>query len=100
MTSPSQPADPTTTPTFARTAEATSPARPADPADAALFDAIAIEHATIYGYGIVSAHSVPDVNDLVSDSMAEHRERREAALAMLQTRSVVAHCLRPDINCR
>ena len=31
-----------------------------------LFDAVATEHAAIYGYGIVSAHSSPDENDLVS----------------------------------
>lgn len=66
----------------------TGPPRPSNAADGALFDAIATEHATIYGYGIVSAHSTPDVNDLVSSSMAEHRERREAALAMLEARSV------------
>ncbi|MDT5019300.1 MAG: hypothetical protein QOD39_5460 [Mycobacterium sp.] len=76
MTSPSQPAEPT------------SPRRPADAANGALFDAVATEHATIYGYGVVSAHSTPDVNDLVSASVAEHRERREAALAMLNARSV------------
>jgi hypothetical protein len=74
------PADPTPT----------SPTRPADAADGALFDAVAAEHATIYGYGVVSAHSTPDANDLVSDSMAEHRERREAALALLAGRSVDA----------
>jgi len=70
---------PTTTTTSSRAAEPTDPARPQDPADGALFDAIATEHATIYGYGLVSAHSTPDVNDLVSASMAEHRNRREAA---------------------
>ncbi|HEX2284541.1 MAG TPA: ferritin-like domain-containing protein [Mycobacterium sp.] len=73
MTSPEQP---------------TSPARPPDAADGALFDAVATEHATIYGYGIVSAHSTPEVNDLVSAALAEHRERREAAVAMLEGRSV------------
>ena len=73
MTSPSPPAE---------------PSRPADAADGALFDAIATEHATIYGYGIVSAHSSADLNELVSDSMAEHRERREAALALLGGRPV------------
>jgi hypothetical protein len=70
--------------------EPTSPSRPTNAADGALFDAIATEHATIYGYGVVSAHSTPEVNDLVSASMAEHRERREAALAMLGARSVEA----------
>lgn len=59
------------------------PSRPDDAADGALFDAIATEHATIYGYGLVSAHSTPDVNYLVSEAMAEHRARREAAIALL-----------------
>ena len=66
------------------------PARPPNAADAALFDALATEHATIYGYGIVSAHSTPEDNDLVSEAMARHRERREEALAMLGGRSVEA----------
>ncbi|MCT7659420.1 ferritin-like domain-containing protein [Mycobacterium deserti] len=66
------------------------PARPSNPADGALFDALATEHATIYGYGIVSAHSTPEDNDLVSTAMAEHRERREATLTMLKARSVEA----------
>ena len=69
-------------------AEPTIPTRPPNAADGALFDAIATEHAAIYGYGIVSAHSTPDDNFLVSEAMAEHRERREAALAMLGGRSV------------
>jgi hypothetical protein len=68
--------------------EPNTPARPSDPADAALFDAIATEHAVIYGYGLVSAHSTPALNTLVSSSMAEHRERREATIAMLDGRSV------------
>jgi hypothetical protein len=64
------------------------PARPADPADRALFDAVATEHGIIYGYGLVSAHSTPDDNALVSAAIAEHRDRREAAIAMLTARSV------------
>jgi Domain of unknown function (DUF4439) len=66
----------------------TTPGRPPDAANGALFDAIATEHATIYGYGLVSAHSTPDVNDLVSAALSEHRDRREAAIAMLAARSV------------
>ena len=62
--------------------------RPEPPADAALFDAVAAEHGIIYGYGLVSAHSTPDANDVVSDAMAEHRERREEAIARLEARSV------------
>lgn len=74
----------------------TSPTeRPANPDEAALVDAIAAEHATIYGYGFVSAHSTPDVNDLVSEAMAEHRERREAAIALLTARSVQAPIAEP-----
>ena len=84
MTSP----EPTPTTTSSRAAEPTSPSRPPDAADAALFDAIATEHAIIYGYGLVSAHATPDLNDLVSMSIAEHRERREKAIAMLGGRSV------------
>ncbi|MBS1693911.1 MAG: ferritin-like domain-containing protein [Actinobacteria bacterium] len=71
-------------------AEPTGPSRPADPADAALFDAIATEHGIIYGYGLVSAHSTPDLNDLVSSTLVAHRKRREAAIAMLDERSAVA----------
>jgi hypothetical protein len=62
--------------------------RPADAADGALFDAIATEHATIYGYGVVSAHTSSDVNYLVSDAMLEHRNRREQAIALLEDRDV------------
>jgi aspartate/methionine/tyrosine aminotransferase len=69
-------------------AEPTGPARPSDPGAAALFDAVATEHAAIYGYGLVSAHSTPEENDLVAAAMAEHRERREAAIEALTGRGV------------
>jgi hypothetical protein len=78
----------TTTTTSSRAAEPTTPGRPSDAANGALFDAIATEQSTIYGYGLVSAHSTPDVNDLVSTAIAEHRDRREGAIAMLTARSV------------
>lgn len=61
---------------------------PKSPDDAALAAAVAAEHATIYGYGFVSAHSTPDLNELVADSLSEHRGRRDAAVAMLAARSV------------
>ena len=67
-----------------------APTRPSNAADGALFDAITTEHATIYGYGIVSAHSIPEVNYLVSDAMAQHRSRRESAIAMLADAGVAA----------
>jgi hypothetical protein len=88
MTSPQPTPTTTTTTTSSRAAEPTTPGRPSDAANGALFDAVAAEHATIYGYGLVSAHSTPDVNDLVSAAMAEHRDRREATIAMLAARSV------------
>lgn len=66
------------------------PTRPSDAADGALFDAIATEHATIYGYGIVSAHSLPEINYLVAEAMAQHRARREAAIALLDEAGVMA----------
>jgi hypothetical protein len=81
-------AEPTPTTTSSRAAEPTSPSRPPHADAAALFDAVTTEHAVIYGYGLVSAHSTPEVNDLVSTAMAEHRERREAAIEMLTGRSL------------
>jgi hypothetical protein len=80
MTSPNQPPD-TDQPT-------PDPDRPEDADQAALFDALATEHGAIYGYGIVSAHVMPEQNELVSQALLEHRERREAAIAMLTERSV------------
>lgn len=68
--------------------DSTGPARPPDADAAALFDAVTTEHAVIYGYGLVSAHSTPEENDLVAAAMAEHRDRREAAIAMLTARGV------------
>jgi hypothetical protein len=76
----SSPLEPTPTPS----------SRPADAADGALYDAVATAHGTIYGYGIVSAHSTPEDNYLVASSMAEHRKRRDEALEMLGARSVGA----------
>lgn len=66
------------------------PTRPEDAAAGALFDAVATEHATIYAYGVVSAHSVPEVNYLVAAAMAEHRARREEAIALLADQGVDA----------
>src|SRR5262249_12865359 len=51
--------------------------------DNALCAALATEHAVIYGYGIVSAHSPPDVNKLVAYAMNQHRERRDQVIVML-----------------
>ena len=56
--------------------------------NAALCDALATEHATIYGYGIVSAHSPPGVNDLASAAMSQHREHRDHVITLLAARSV------------
>ena len=59
-----------------------------DADNAALCDALAIEHSTIYGYGIVSALSPPGVNNLVVDALTQHRERRDDVIAMLTARKV------------
>ncbi|MCW2688484.1 MAG: hypothetical protein JWR37_3374 [Mycobacterium sp.] len=86
---PSRPSTTTSTTTPSSRAPQPAPAnRPTAADDGALFDAIATEHAIIYGYGLVSAHSTPEVNDLVSQALAEHRQRREAAIAALDSRSV------------
>lgn len=84
MTTPSSPG-PSAPPEPAR-----DPGRPTEAGPAALFDAIAAEHAAIYGYGLVSAHVKPTENKLVSQAVAEHRGRREAAVALLAGRSVSA----------
>ncbi|HEX7826631.1 MAG TPA: ferritin-like domain-containing protein [Mycobacterium sp.] len=55
-----------------------------------MYDAVAAEHGTIYGSGLVSAHTTPDVNDLVAQAMAQHRANREAAITALAGRSVPA----------
>ena len=75
MTTPTSPSSPTP-----------DPDRPEDAGPAALYDAIAAEHAAIYGYGVVSAHSLPTRNQLISEVLAEHRERREQAVALLTER--------------
>jgi hypothetical protein len=58
--------------------------------NAALCTALTTEHAVIYGYGIVSAHSPPDVNKLVAYALKQHRERRDQVIAMLAGRSINA----------
>ena len=59
-----------------------------DAANAALCDALSIEHSTIYGYGIVSALSPPSVNNLVVEALLQHRQRRDDVIAMLAARKV------------
>lgn len=78
-TPPGTPAEPTP-----------DPDRPENADQAALYDAVVTEHAAIYGYGVVSAHSLPTRNELVSEALAQHRDRRETALAMLADRDVKA----------
>lgn len=63
---------------------------PGNAADTAMTAAINAEHGAIYGYGLVSAHTAPDVNALVGDALARHRDNREAAIAALTARSVPA----------
>jgi uncharacterized protein DUF4439 len=61
-----------------------------DTDNAALCDAVAVEHSTIYGYGIVSALSPPGLNNLVAEALDQHRQRRDDAIAMLTARKVTA----------
>jgi len=61
-----------------------------DADNAALCDAVAIEHSTIYGYGIVSALSPASVNDMVVEALGQHRQRRDDVIAMLAARKVTA----------
>lgn len=61
-----------------------------DAASSALCAALSTEHAVIYGYGIVSAHCQPDVNNLVTSALNQHRQRRDQVIAMLAGRSVTA----------
>lgn len=83
------PSSTTETTTPSSTEEPTpDPDRPKDPGPAALFDALAAEHAAIYGYGLVSAHVMPDDNELVSEALAQHRDRREAVVALMNERSL------------
>lgn len=65
----------------------TSP-EPLTGADAALCDALATEYGVVYGYGMVSAYSVPELNDLVVTTIRQHRERRDRTIALLTGRSV------------
>ena len=51
--------------------EQPDPDRPTAADQGALFDAVGAEHAAIYGYGMVSAHSLPIRNDLVSAVLAD-----------------------------
>jgi hypothetical protein len=60
------------------------------PADSALCAALTTEHSVIYGYGIVSAHCQPEVNNLVSFALNQHRQRRDQLIATLAGRSVSA----------
>ncbi|MCV7228742.1 ferritin-like domain-containing protein [Mycolicibacterium komossense] len=66
------------------------PSRPSAADAAALYDALTAVHAAIYGYGIVSAHSTPDVNDLVAQALSQHRSQRETLITMLSAHSVAA----------
>lgn len=88
MTTPSSPSTPSPSPSTAEPAP--DPDRPEDPGPAALYDAVAAEHAAIYGYGVVSAHSLPTRNQLISEALAQHRDRREQAVSLLDQRSVKA----------
>ncbi|UMB67950.1 ferritin-like domain-containing protein [Mycobacterium paraterrae] len=66
----------------------TEPSTANTAADKALCDALANEHAVVYGYGVVSARCAPEVNKLVSSALSQHRDRRDRVITMLSGRSV------------
>lgn len=61
-----------------------------EPGDEALTTALSVEYGVIYGYGMVSAHSPPDINSLVAEALRGHRDRRDAVVAKLADRPVAA----------
>jgi hypothetical protein len=61
-----------------------------DADNTALCDALAVEHSTIYGYGVVSALTPPGVNNMVAEALDQHRQRRDDVIAMLTARKVTA----------
>lgn len=61
---------------------------PLSSADAALCDALITEYGVVYGYGMVSAYSLPELNDLVVPTIRQHRERRDRTIAILTARSI------------
>lgn len=63
-------------------------AEPVSGPETALSDALATEHGVVYGYGLVSAYSLPEFNDLVVTTIRQHRERRDRTIAILTGRSV------------
>lgn len=67
-----------------------TPSAPDTPGDAALANALSVEHGVIYGYGMVSAHCAPEVNYLVSDALHQHRARRDQVVSLLTGRSATA----------
>ncbi|MGV0627767.1 ferritin-like domain-containing protein [Mycolicibacter minnesotensis] len=56
--------------------------------DAALCAALATEYGVVYGYGLVSAYSLPSYNDLVVMAIRQHRERRDRTIELLAERGV------------
>jgi len=63
---------------------------PIDGPDAALREALATEHGVVYGYGLVSAYSLPEFNGLVVATIRQHRERRDRTITILTSRAVEA----------
>jgi Domain of unknown function (DUF4439) len=61
-----------------------------DADNAALCDALTVEHSTIYGYGVVSALTPPGLNNIVAEALDQHRQRRDDVIAMLTARKVTA----------
>jgi len=62
--------------------------RPASGPEAALSEALETEYGVVYGYGLVSAYSLPEFNGLVVTTIRQHRERRDRTIAILTSRGV------------
>lgn len=56
----------------------------------ALIDALAVEHAAVFAYGVVAAFSNPTRDPLVARFTAEHRARRDSTVDALTAASVTA----------
>ena len=63
--------------------------------DERLRDALAGEHAAIYGYGVLGAHLTGSALQLARDAEAAHRERRDALLVRLTSTSATPPAAQP-----
>lgn len=65
------------------------------PEQQALVDALEVEYAAVFAYGVVAAFSNPARAELVASNTAAHRARRDATLDALGAASVVPPLAEP-----